>query len=96
MHVMLYGGSLSANEIDPYLMGGHLLTSHKLQQQIHTDSNGSVMATETGRCYDIYHDPNLPEVMKCPPVLEGLVAKVTELLKEWPDHPTLKQVRETK
>ena len=42
--------------------------------------------------YDIYHDPNVPEVIQCLPILDNLMFRVGQLLDEWPDHPTLKQV----
>lgn len=43
--------------------------------------------------YDVYRDANFSEVIKCVPVLHRLMHRVTELREEWPDHPTLTQVR---
>ena len=42
--------------------------------------------------FDIYHDPNIQEVVKVKPVLADFMARVHELLAEWPRHPTLLQV----
>jgi len=42
--------------------------------------------------FNIYHDPNVSEAVRCRPVLSGLVQKVSELLSTFPDHPTLVQV----
>lgn len=42
--------------------------------------------------YDIYHDSNISEAIKCLPVMDRLVSRVGQLQMEWPDHPTLKQV----
>ena len=42
--------------------------------------------------FDIYHDANVSEAVQGRPVLERLRARIGELLAEWPDHPTLKQV----
>ena len=42
--------------------------------------------------FDIYHDPNIQEVVKVKPVLVDFMARVHELLAEWPRHPTLLQV----
>ena len=44
------------------------------------------------RPYDVYHDTNVKETVKCRPVLERFAVGVNVLLVEWPDHPTLKQV----
>nr|KAG5703289.1 hypothetical protein BaRGS_025531 [Batillaria attramentaria] len=43
------------------------------------------------KCYNIYTDPNVAEVIQCRPVLRQMVVRVTELQQEWPEHPTLKQ-----
>lgn len=42
--------------------------------------------------HDVYHDPNVAEVSQCRPLLETFLQRVRELLVEWPDHPTLKQL----
>ena len=44
------------------------------------------------RPYDVYHDPNVPEVVQCRPLLERFIVRIEKLLEEWPEHPTLKQV----
>ena len=43
--------------------------------------------------YNIYRDPNVPEVIKGIPVFKNLLTRVRQLQEEWPDHPTLKQVQ---
>lgn len=45
-----------------------------------------------GNPFNIYHDSNIQEVVKVKPVLKDLMARVHELLAEWPRHPTLLQV----
>lgn len=40
-------------------------------------------------------DPNILEVIQCQPILQQVMIRVAELQKEWPDHPTLKQVCKT-
>ena len=73
-------------------LGSHLLASHFLQEQI---TPASCQQPEAGlpKGYDVYRDPNFSEVIKCIPVLQGLMGRVQELREEWPDHPTLSQVR---
>ena len=44
------------------------------------------------RNFDIYKDPAPSLAVAAIPVLTALADRVGELLKEWPDHPVLKQV----
>ncbi|KAK3098216.1 hypothetical protein FSP39_017284 [Pinctada imbricata] len=87
---VLFNKSLS-NDVDQYLCGSHLLAVNELQSGI---SHHKESKDNSSRIYDIYHDPNIQEVLRCPPVLERLVTRVTELQMEWPDHPVLKQIIE--
>ena len=43
--------------------------------------------------YNIYKDPAPSENSKALKVLEDLMSKVEQFLSEWPEHPTLTQVR---
>lgn len=56
-------------------------------------TSGSVECENTRKHYDFYHDSNIAESKLCVPILESLTKRVLELLDEWPDHPTLNQVR---
>ena len=60
-----------------------LISQQKVQSQ-------SVVSA--GTPFNIYHDSNIQEVVKVKPVLEHLMARVHELLAEWPRHPNLLQV----
>ena len=73
-------------------LGSHLLASHFLQEQI-TPASCQQLEAGLPKGYDVYRDPNFSEVIKCIPVLQGLMGRVQELREEWPDHPTLSQVR---
>jgi hypothetical protein len=44
------------------------------------------------KIYDFYRDGFVEEVKQCFPVLTAVSSRVRELLAEWPEHPTLKQV----
>ncbi|KAJ4439021.1 hypothetical protein ANN_14977 [Periplaneta americana] len=44
------------------------------------------------KSFDFYRDGFVTEVKQCFPFLESLTVRVKELLAEWPDHPTLKQI----
>jgi hypothetical protein len=44
------------------------------------------------KIFDFYRDGFVEEVKQCFPVLMAVANRVRELLAEWPDHPTLKQV----
>lgn len=63
--------------------------------------SATAKASETGlvggrvgeRAYDFYKDPNVEEVKQCLPVLESTLARIDELLEEWPEHPTLQSIR---
>jgi len=67
----------------------HLLATNILQESIRSSSvdNSSLSAP-----YDIYHDANVEEAVKCRPLLEKLVVRVRELLNDWPEYPTLVQL----
>lgn len=43
-------------------------------------------------CTDFYKDPNVEEVKSSYHVLEEIKLRIQELMKEWPEHPTLKTV----
>ncbi|KAG5308278.1 MDN1 protein, partial [Acromyrmex insinuator] len=45
------------------------------------------------RAYDFYKDCNIEEVKQCLPLCENILNHVDNLLKEWPEHPTLKSIR---
>ena len=55
-------------------------------------SQSQALRPPAPKCFNVYVDPNVEEVIQCRPVLQQVVARVTELLQEWPDHPTLNQV----
>lgn len=44
------------------------------------------------KIFDFYRDGFVKEVKQCLPVLISLTKRAKELLAEFPDHPTLKQV----
>lgn len=43
--------------------------------------------------FNVYHDSNIQELVKVKPVLQEFMARVQELLAEWPRHPCLLQVK---
>ena len=45
------------------------------------------------KVYDYYRDSNVEEVRQCTPLIETVSNKVSELLKEWPEHPTLASIK---
>ena len=70
---------------------------HDLQVAIATeqsdDKSKPISKTDrSSKPYNIYHDPNIQEAIRCKPVLDEFQTRIQELLAEWPDHPTLKQV----
>lgn len=56
-------------------------------------TSGSADLENRRKHYDFYHDSNIAESKLCVPILQSLTKRVLELLEEWPDHPTLNQVR---
>ena len=44
------------------------------------------------KVFDFYRDGFVEEVKQCFPILVALTVRVKELLAQWSDHPTLKQV----
>ncbi|XP_056015325.1 midasin-like isoform X2 [Ostrea edulis] len=87
----LFNGQWNLTEEESQTLGSHLLASQSLQEEI-TPNSGAHGEEEESQGYDVYHDPNLSEVIKCVPVLHRLMDRVRELREEWPDHPTLTQV----
>ncbi|XP_073983569.1 midasin isoform X4 [Rhodnius prolixus] len=56
--------------------------------------NKTFDASDTGldKKYDFYKDANISEAKQCHGLLNEILNKVDELLCEWPEHPTLKQI----
>ena len=92
----------SDSDIDLQCLGSHLLVSASLSQymtslgQLGNDLGDLTLdptchagANNRPAGYNFYHDSNVQEVMKCRPVIDGVRARVRELLREWPRHPTL-------
>ncbi|KAK3603576.1 hypothetical protein CHS0354_028005 [Potamilus streckersoni] len=83
-------------DVDSKLLGGHLLVSTTQQafltSAISVDKQEYPSLLSVPDVYDIYHDPNVSEVIQCQPVLDHFVLRVNQLLSQWPDHPTLKQL----
>ncbi|XP_074663211.1 midasin-like [Tubulanus polymorphus] len=75
-------------QTDDELLASHLIVlntlEHSTQEQLENSSSQ--------KPYDVYHDPNIAEVVQCRPLLYLLNSRVQELLLEWPDHPALKQI----
>lgn len=67
------------------------MCSYTPQQQRHSESSHS--GAGEASAFDIYHDCNIEEVVRVKPVLQDFMARVQELLAEWPRHPTLLQVK---
>ncbi|XP_035663677.1 midasin-like [Branchiostoma floridae] len=81
--------------LDGDLVGGHMVVSGLLQGKLkvlETGAEDSKTTPQQSRQYDIYHDPNIPEVLQCRTLLAGVTVRTEELLAQWPDHPTLKQI----
>ncbi|XP_072178223.1 midasin-like [Diadema setosum] len=87
-----------APSIDKHLVGAHLMRVRDLQVSIATQQSDDRFKPirkgdgDAMRPYNIYHDPNIPEVVQCKSVLDEFTVRIDELLAEWPDHPTLKQL----
>ena len=58
---------------------------------LHPTSN-NIFQRGNVKSYDVYHDVNISETILCRPILDKFMERVQELLSDWPDHPTLKQV----
>ncbi|KAI8498711.1 AAA ATPase midasin, partial [Branchiostoma belcheri] len=81
--------------LDADLVGGHIVASSLVQGRLkllQTGAEDSKTTPQQSRQYDIYHDPNIPEVLQCRTLLAGVTVRTEELLAQWPDHPTLKQL----
>jgi hypothetical protein len=51
-----------------------------------------LVAAQKMKVFDFYRDGFVEEVKQCFPILVALTVRVKELLAQWSDHPTLKQV----
>ncbi|CAL1534634.1 unnamed protein product [Lymnaea stagnalis] len=82
-------------EVDQSITGSHLVIGGSVLQYLDAPNSTAIeqVSYESKKCtksYNIYYDANVPEVIKCKPVLDSLKKRVEELQQEWPDHPTLK------
>ncbi|XP_070191391.1 midasin-like isoform X1 [Littorina saxatilis] len=87
---------LLSEQVDKQSLGSHLVVCGTLAQSVQSSSTDTcqtqALRPPVSTCYNVYVDPNVEEVMRCRHVLQKFVARVTQLLQEWPDHPTLKQL----
>lgn len=51
------------------------------------------VAKQVDKTYDYYKDSNVEEVKQCKPLLENILDKVLELLKEFPENPNLVSIK---
>lgn len=51
--------------------------------------HGSADPEPSSRPHDFYRDPLPEETARCRPLLVQVQRRVSELLTEWPEHPTL-------
>lgn len=49
--------------------------------------------TSDREIFDFYKDSNISEVTSCLGILRNILDKITLLLNEWPEHPTLRAIR---
>ncbi|XP_046863857.1 midasin-like [Xenia sp. Carnegie-2017] len=79
----------------------HLIMSSMLMRYLSSHEEGakikhqfmSSLFEKRGEEYDIYHDSNLKETVKVVPILLRFKTRLEQLLVEWPEHPTLAQVK---
>ncbi|XP_063981633.1 midasin-like isoform X2 [Diachasmimorpha longicaudata] len=59
------------------------------------DSRGEVFFKESSfhkKPYNFYKSKNIAEVQTCLPILDTILHRVNDLLKQWPEHPTLSSI----
>ncbi|KRT79521.1 hypothetical protein AMK59_8481, partial [Oryctes borbonicus] len=56
------------------------------------DEVGSPSRALNKKSPDFYRDPHINEVKPCYYILQELLAKIQQLLSEWPEHPTLQSI----
>ena len=44
------------------------------------------------KSFDVYYDPLVEEAVRCRPTLLDFRSRVDELLAQWEDHPTLREL----
>ncbi|XP_022106838.1 midasin-like isoform X2 [Acanthaster planci] len=76
--------------LDNKLLGAHLLMVRYLHSALSPADRAGT--EEHPQPYDIYHDGNIEEAIQCRPLLERFCGRILELLEQWPEHPTLKQL----
>ncbi|PSN42599.1 hypothetical protein C0J52_08699, partial [Blattella germanica] len=64
--------------------------------QLHSSPSHRIVSTSSTTSassnFDFYRDSYVKEAVKCLPILEELDTRVRELLSEWPEHPTLREI----
>uniref|UniRef100_S4RAV9 Midasin AAA ATPase 1 n=1 Tax=Petromyzon marinus TaxID=7757 RepID=S4RAV9_PETMA len=73
-------------------MCAHLLMSKLIRDNV-AESPGGPDVVESSRAhYDFYHSPNAAQALQCLLPLKAFTVRVSQLLDEWPEHPTLSQL----
>ena len=74
------------NDLDRYSIGSYLLAAD-------LNTIDTFHITKESSQYDFYRDTNISESKQCIPLLNAIQKRIDERLVDWPDHPTLIQVR---
>nr|XP_039270627.1 midasin-like [Styela clava] len=75
--------------IDKNILSANLNMIKHIKDSLQKDQN------ESNDFYNVYKMPHVGEVLQCLPVLRQLMNRIyLELLKEWPEHPTLLRIGE--
>lgn len=80
--------SLSST-IDDTFYGGIGLLINTTQNKYRTQSQ---LPSAASKSYNFYKDPNIPEVYNTAGLLDRIETRVTNELKQWPDHAVLSDV----
>ncbi|KAL2731877.1 LOW QUALITY PROTEIN: midasin-like, partial [Vespula squamosa] len=73
----------------------HMLVSQSLQTTENESTQQMMfnMIKAHKKSYDFYKDSNIQEVKQCLPLLECILTRINEFLKQWSEHPTLKSIK---
>ncbi|XP_076466261.1 midasin-like [Babylonia areolata] len=85
-----------SEQVDRHSLGSHLVVCGTLVHSLKAGDTSQVrtaLCPPAPRCYNVYVDPNVEEVMACRRVLRGVEGRVRELQEEWPSNPILTELQ---
>lgn len=84
-------GYMLDDKVDNCLLPSWILASFQASPNSVSVSDDAAINPEDPK-FDFYRSPCMNEAKQCKPILDSLLKRISELLSEWPEHPSLNHI----